>query len=91
MDTKQINLMLRKLDDWQHVNGVIQKSFQFNDYQTNMFFINAISWVSHKHNHHPEITVGYNFCTIKYSTHEIGGLSERDFNCALKVDSLFNI
>ncbi len=91
MELEKINLALQKLDNWQHINGVIQKSFRFDDYQTTMFFVNAIAWISHNQNHHPEIEIGYNFCTVKYTTHEISGISENDFTCAAKVDHLATI
>jgi 4a-hydroxytetrahydrobiopterin dehydratase len=48
-------------------------------------------WVSHREDHHPYLTVGYNTCKVEYWTHAIGGLSENDFICAAKVDALFEI
>ena len=91
MELEKINVKLQKLDNWQYINGVIQKSFRFDDYQTTMFFVNAIAWISHNQNHHPDIEMGYNSCTVKYSTHETSGISENDFICAAKVDSLATI
>jgi 4a-hydroxytetrahydrobiopterin dehydratase len=53
-----------------------------------MAFVNAVAWISHREDHHPEMTVGYNTCGLRYSTHSIGGISENDFICAAKVDHL---
>ena len=50
--------------------------------------VNAVAWVSHREDHHPQMVVGYDTCAIHYSTHSIGGLSENDFICAAKVDHL---
>lgn len=56
-----------------------------------MAFVNAVAWVSHREDHHPDITVGYNKCVVNYTTHALNGLSENDFICAAKVDKLFTI
>ena len=68
--------------------GVISRSCHFgNDYQT-IAFVNALAWVAHAEDHHPDLEVGYNRCHIRYSTHAIGGLSDNDFICAAKIDAL---
>jgi 4a-hydroxytetrahydrobiopterin dehydratase len=54
-----------------------------------MAFVNAAAWISHREDHHPDMTVGYGKCRVDYSTHAIGGLSENDFICAAKLDALF--
>jgi 4a-hydroxytetrahydrobiopterin dehydratase len=54
-----------------------------------MAFVNGIAWISHREDHHPELTVGYAECHVRYWTHAINGLSENDFICAAKVDRLF--
>lgn len=56
-----------------------------------MAFVNAVAWMAHRENHHPELTVCHNSCQMEYTTHAIHGLSENDFICAAKVDALFNI
>jgi len=53
--------------------------------------VNAIAWISHRENHHPDLEVGYNKCMVHYSTHSVGGLSAKDFACAAKIEQLMNI
>jgi 4a-hydroxytetrahydrobiopterin dehydratase len=53
-----------------------------------MAFVNALAWIAHAEDHHPDIEVGYRNCHVRYSTHAIGGLSENDFICAAKIDAL---
>ena len=53
-----------------------------------MAFVNAVAWIAHKEDHHPDMEVGYNKCRVRYSTHSVGGLSLNDFICASKVDGL---
>ena len=53
-----------------------------------MAFVNAVAWVAHREDHHPDMEVGYNRCAVQFSTHSVGGLSENDFISAAKIDVL---
>ncbi|MGA2584075.1 MAG: 4a-hydroxytetrahydrobiopterin dehydratase [Tepidisphaeraceae bacterium] len=86
----EIGLLLPEILGWQSDNGEIFKTFNFKDYHHTMAFVNAVAWVSHQQDHHPDMEVGYNRCKVRYSTHSVGGLSENDFICAAKVESLFD-
>ena len=55
------------------------------------WIVNATAWISHREDHHPDITVGYNKCEVAYMTHAIKGISENDFICAAKLDALFDL
>ena len=83
--------LLRQLDGWHLLEKQINKTYSFKNYYQTMAFVNAVAWVSHREDHHPDMTVGYNSCDITYTTHAIGGLSENDFICAAKIDQLFSI
>ena len=86
---QEIRNLLKQLDGWTHANGRIVKTYDFKDYYQNMAFVNAAAWISHREDHHPDMTVGYNRCRVEYVTHAINGLSENDFICAAKLDKLF--
>jgi len=77
-------------DDWlvDESGKEISRTFTFNNYYQTMAFVNAVAWVAHAEDHHPDIEVGYNRCHIRFSTHSIGGLSENDFICSAKIDAL---
>jgi 4a-hydroxytetrahydrobiopterin dehydratase len=66
----------------------ISRTYRFRDYYQTMAFVNALAWIAHGEDHHPDIEVGYNRCHVRYSTHAIGGLSENDFICAARIDAL---
>lgn len=66
----------------------IRGEFTFKNYYHTTAFVNAVAWIAHTDDHHPDIAFGYKNCTIHYSTHSIGGLSENDFICAAKIDRL---
>ena len=66
----------------------LTRTFKFdNSYQT-MAFVNALAYVAHAEDHHPDLGVHYNRAVVRYSTHDVGGLSENDFICAAKADLL---
>ncbi|MFQ5936892.1 MAG: 4a-hydroxytetrahydrobiopterin dehydratase, partial [Acidiferrobacterales bacterium] len=66
----------------------IHRTFEFKNYYQTMAFVNALAWVAHREDHHPDVEVGYRRCRVRYSTHAIGGLSENDFICAAKINAL---
>jgi 4a-hydroxytetrahydrobiopterin dehydratase len=84
----QIELLIESLDGWESKGQQIHRTFHFKNYYETMAFVNAVAFVSHRENHHPDLEVGYNKCVVRYSTHAVGGLSENDFICAAKVDTL---
>lgn len=87
----EINALLKQLDGWELQKRLIGKTFEFKDFHQTMAFVNAVAWISHRENHHPDLNVGYRKCRLEYSTHAVNGLSENDFICAAKVDALFKI
>lgn len=86
-----IDDLLRQVPGWRYANGVISRTYQFKDHHQTMAFVNAVAWISHREDHHPDLTVGYKQCRVAYITHAIGGLSENDFICAAKIDSLIGL
>ena len=88
---QEIRSLLKRLDGWAHANGRIAKTYSFKNYYQTMAFVNAAAWISHREDHHPDMTVGYNQCRVEYVTHAINGLSENDFICAAKLDKLFDL
>jgi len=91
LDEAAATEMLRPLPDWVLNGKRLEKTFVFRNHYEAMAFVNAIAWVSHRENHHPELTVGYKDVRVGYWTHAIGGLSENDFICAAKLEKLLNI
>jgi 4a-hydroxytetrahydrobiopterin dehydratase len=83
---------LARLDGWQlagdGANVMIEKSFTFANYFETLAFVNAVALVAHRQDHHPELAVSYNRCVVRFNTHDVGGLSVTDFDCAALVDGL---
>jgi 4a-hydroxytetrahydrobiopterin dehydratase len=83
--------MLQQLKGWIIEGGKLVKVYPFRNYYETMAFVNALAWISHREDHHPELLVAYNKCRVEYATHSIGGLSENDFICAAKADKLLSL
>ena len=66
----------------------IEKTYRFANYHETMAFVNASAWISHREDHHPDLSVHYNRVEVSYSTHDAGGLTRNDFICAAKLDVL---
>ena len=90
LNDKEIESLLAKTPAWElNTAGEIERVFKFKNYYHTIAFVNAIAWMAHHENHHPDLEVGYDNCRVRYSTHAIQGLSENDFICASKVNKIF--
>src|SRR5687768_7774817 len=90
----EVRTLLKEVPGWElrpAGGGEIARTFKFQNYYETTAFVNATAWISHREDHHPDLEVGYNKCTVRYSTHSVGGLSENDFICAAKVEALFSL
>ncbi|MGB4860061.1 MAG: 4a-hydroxytetrahydrobiopterin dehydratase [Dokdonella sp.] len=83
-----IDTFLADLPGWQRDGDGIRKKFEFDDYHHTMAFVNAVAWIAHGEDHHPDLNIGYDRCGVYFSTHDVGGLSKNDMICAAKVDAL---
>jgi 4a-hydroxytetrahydrobiopterin dehydratase len=88
-----ISAALAALPDWSLEHGKLVRCFGLKDYHQTIAFVNAIASVIHQEDHHPELILTYQRCTVKYDTHSVnagkGGLSDNDFICAAKIDAVF--
>ena len=84
----EVAAQLSVLPDWKLVRGAIARSFRFSNYRETIAFVNALAWVVHAEDHHPDLALGYNRCMVRFNTHSVGGISINDFICAAKVDAL---
>lgn len=88
MGADTIAQALDQAPGWALMDGAIQKRYDFADYHRTMAFVNALAYVAHVEDHHPDLAVSYNRCTVRFNTHSVGGISINDFICAAKVDAL---
>lgn len=86
-----VDARLATLPAWQHLGGALQRRFDFPDYHHTVAFVNALAWVAHQDDHHPDLSVHYGHCVVRWSTHSAGGITDRDFASAAKVDALLGL
>ncbi len=93
LNDDDISALLLQLDpQWQTTeNQAITFTYTFKNYYQTMAFVNVIAQIAHQQNHHPDLLVSYNRCTVTYSTHSVGGLSMNDFICAAKINAAQNL
>ncbi len=83
--------LLTELSGWELIeNTEIKKHFSFTNFYRTMSFVNAIAWIANLENHHPDLMIGYNYCSISLKTHAVSGLTENDFIVAAKIDNLLS-
>lgn len=77
------------LAGWSAAADRLVKAFAFDDYHATLAFVNAVAWIAHREDHHPDMAVGYDHCDVAWSTHSAGGITLNDVICAARVERLF--
>ena len=90
LNSAQIKAALTIVPDWKKKNSTILRTFQFKDFVAAIKFVNAAAKLAEKACHHPDIDIRWNKVTLALSTHDAGGLTEKDFALARKFDRLIN-
>ncbi len=88
LDAAAVQALLPSLTGWQLADGALSRRFTFADFHHTMAFVNALAWIAHREDHHPDLDVGYDHCRVRWSTHSAGGITRNDFICAARVEAL---
>ena len=90
LDASAVAERLALLPGWRLLEdgAAIGRRIEFPDYYRTMAFVNALAYLAHREDHHPDLGVHYGHVDVRYSTHDVGGLSENDFICAARLDAL---
>jgi 4a-hydroxytetrahydrobiopterin dehydratase len=78
----------KALPGWDHADDRLTKTFRFGNYYETMAFVNAVAYIAHRQDHHPDLSLHYNRAVVTYSTHDAGGVTLNDCICAAKVEAL---
>jgi 4a-hydroxytetrahydrobiopterin dehydratase len=84
----ELGMHLVALPGWSRAGAAIVKEFRFADYAATIAFVNAVAAIAQREDHHPDLGVHYDRCTVAWSTHSAGGVTLNDVACAAKVESL---
>jgi 4a-hydroxytetrahydrobiopterin dehydratase len=88
LSVNELTQRLKALPGWEYENNRISKTFRFANYYETLAFVNAVAFVAHRQDHHPDLSVHYNRVVVSYSTHDAGGVTLNDCICAAKVEAL---
>jgi len=90
LPTGEITALLMQVHGWEHDASActLNKTFSFDNYYQTIAFVNALAWIAHGEDHHPDLEVSYKRCVVHFTTHAVDGLSINDFICAAKIDTL---
>ena len=83
--------LIAALPGWELGDSHIHKQYKCADFVHALAFVNALGWIAEQQNHHPDLELGWGRCLVKFSTHDVGGLSMNDFVCAAKVEVLSGV
>ncbi len=84
----ELREQLAALPGWQLDGPAIARTYAFANFYETMAFVNAVALIAHQQDHHPDLAVSYGRCTVRLNTHDVGGISHTDIDCARRIDAL---
>jgi 4a-hydroxytetrahydrobiopterin dehydratase len=87
-DDASVSRALAALPGWTRIADRLAKTYRFADYHETIAFVNAIAWIAHRADHHPDLSVHFDRCIVSWSTHDAGGVTTNDLTCAARVERL---
>jgi len=84
----EIKEKLKDLDNWNYGNSKISREFKFNNFQKALDFTNKTGEIAEEKQHHPDITLKYGYVKIDLTSHDKGGITDRDFSLAEEIDKI---
>ena len=88
MSEQAVRDHLAQMSGWRAAQGAIEKTYAFKGWLETVAFVDALAWMCHVEDHHPDLTVRFDHCIVRFSTHSAGGVSVNDFICAAKIEAL---
>lgn len=82
--------MASELEGWEisAESSTIHRRFEFKGFAKAVEMANLAAWLGNKQGHHPDISFGWGYCEVLFTTHEAGGLTQNDFICAARLNAL---
>ena len=90
LNTKQVKLHLKAIPDWSKRAQTICRTFKFEGFLMSIAFVRRIAKQAQKINHHPDIDIRFDQVTLILTTHDEGGITEKDFTLARQCDAVFS-
>lgn len=90
LNEAQVRQKLADFPDWISSGQTINTTYKFKDFIEAIEFVNKLVAPSERAGHHPDITISYNKVTIHLTTHDAGGITEKDFDLAREITKIAN-
>lgn len=90
LPSKEIKLHLQAVPNWSKRAQTIFRTFKFADFLKSIAFVNLVAKKAQKLNHHPDIDIRFDEVTLTLTTHDEGGITEKDFSLARQCDEVFS-
>jgi 4a-hydroxytetrahydrobiopterin dehydratase len=84
----QIRSVLAGISGWKKAGALIARTYVLKDFPAALKFVNAAGKIAERAQHHPDIDIRWNKVTLTLTTHDAGGLTEKDFTLARQFDQL---
>jgi 4a-hydroxytetrahydrobiopterin dehydratase len=84
----EIEELLAALPGWHHRGNALEKHFDRGDFNGSMHFVNAIAAAANEQDHHPDMAISWNKVAITLCSHDVGGITARDFRLADTIEKL---
>ena len=95
LSPEQTREQLAALSGWEltgtAASPVIRKTYRFGNFYETMAFVNALALIAHQQDHHPDLQVSYGHCKVSLNTHDVGGISDTDIDCARRIEALLKL
>lgn len=92
LSATEIVASLARIEGWtlsgDGADVAIEKTYRFANYYETISFVNAVAFIANAQDHHPDLSVHYNRCVVRFNTHDVQGISATDFDCAARIDAL---
>ncbi len=89
LNQNEINAHLSKVESWNYMDNKISKEFELKDFKTALDFVNRVGAEAESMDHHPDILMhSWNKVKISVNTHSEGGVTEKDFKLAEKIEAI---
>lgn len=88
LNEEQVAVYLGKLPDWTYESEALRKTFQLPDFRNAIRFVHQIADIVEKDNHHPDLLIRFNKVTVTLTTHDVHGVTGKDFLVAQQIESI---
>lgn len=76
-------------EGWEEIGGALQREFTFANFAEALAFVNRVGGAAEEADHHPDMTIhDYKCVTIRWRSHDVGAISDRDHALAARTDEL---